>query len=158
MSPFCYAEIQHHAKWYPEVCPHHLDTGQVLKAQSALLLKHSSYGSFNYLSVVMLHYWKGKGRWLFLSLLSLSFLLLQHLYDKVFGHILFFFFNNKSFPELRKLMRNIFPNIFSCSVSMESSWFCDKCSRVYLGVHTLDTLEVRSLNIRWSFGSQLSVL
>lgn len=43
------------AKWYPEVCSHLLETGQVFKAQPALLLKHL-YDSFTYLPVVMLNY------------------------------------------------------------------------------------------------------
>lgn len=70
VSPSCYAEIQYHgqAKWYPEFCPHHLEPGQVLKAQLALLLKHSSYVSFSYLSAVMLNYLRDIG--LFLSRLS----------------------------------------------------------------------------------------
>lgn len=101
MSPFCHAEIQYHGQMVPRGLSPSLGDWPGLKAQSALLLRHSSHVSFNYLSVVMLNYWRAWdfGFFFLFSLSPPVFSLLQHLHNKTFGHFLlkcFSFFFEKT--------------------------------------------------------------
>lgn len=61
---------------------------------------------------------------------SLSFFLLQYLYSICLysRKVDFLGEKNKAFPKYPKLEWNIFPNTFSFSVSIGSSWFCEKFS------------------------------